>query len=84
MNQNTVKLQFFFAKGLFHGLSGESPICHREGLISIPGKSVWDLWWKKKWLWAWLSPGALVFPCCHIILPMPFFHLTFKNRASYI
>ena len=63
------KALFFFAKGLFHGLGGESPICHHGGLISIPGRSVWNLWWEK-WLWALLSPSAMVFLCCHIIQPM--------------
>jgi len=33
--------------GSHHGLGGQSPTSHRGGLSSIPGQSVWNLWWTK-------------------------------------
>ena len=30
-----------------HYPSGQSPASNREGLVSIPGKSMWDLWCTK-------------------------------------
>jgi hypothetical protein len=33
-----------------HGSGGQSPASHRGGPGSIPGQSMWDLWWTK-WHW---------------------------------
>jgi hypothetical protein len=35
---------------------------HRGGPGSIPGQSMWDLWWTK-WQWDSFSPSTSVFSC---------------------
>ena len=48
--------------GPCHGSGGWSPASRRGGPGSIPGRSMWDLWWTK-WHWgSFFSPSTSVFP----------------------
>jgi hypothetical protein len=44
-----------------HSSGGKSPTSHRGGPGSIPGQSMWDLWWTK-WHWDRFLPEYFGFP----------------------
>jgi hypothetical protein len=48
-------------QGPCHGSGGYPPASHRGGPGSIPGQSMWDLWWTK-WHWDRFSPEFFGFP----------------------
>ena len=60
-----------------HGSRGHLPNCHRGGLSSIPGQSMFDLWLTDRYKDGFFSPSITVFPCQYhsTIAPYSSIHL---------
>jgi hypothetical protein len=78
----TDKSTFFFVRFVLgrpcNGSDGYSPASHRGGPGSIPGQSMWDLWWTK-WHWDRFFSEYFGFP-----LSISFHRcsITWKNKKN--
>jgi len=68
-----------FSLWLYLGTGSQSPTCHHGGLHSLPGQSMWDIWWTE---WHWdMFLSTSVFLCQYLTTSAPYSSSVYMTRG---